>query len=71
MYKLLRSSTITGVKILHFTKTFYKKQFWSCFVACDTKGKDAIRQGLQQMDVIKRMIAKYPDDFGFVRTYSG
>jgi len=45
-------------------------QFWSCFVSCNTKGKDAIRQGLQQMDVIKRMIAKYPDDFGFVRTYS-
>jgi len=45
-------------------------QFWSCFVSCNTKGKDAIRQGLQQMDVIKRMISKYPNDFGFVRTYS-
>ncbi|KAK7913239.1 hypothetical protein WMY93_013450 [Mugilogobius chulae] len=41
-------------------------QFWSAFVACDTQAKDAVRQTLEQIDVIHRMCQKYPDDFMFV-----
>ena len=37
-------------------------QFWAAYVGCDTQHKDAVRQFLEQVDVIKRMVEKYPDD---------
>jgi len=43
-------------------------QFWSCYVPCSSQGKDAVRQGLQQIDVIKRMVANNPDDLVFTST---
>ncbi|XP_029000702.1 dipeptidase 1 [Betta splendens] len=38
-------------------------QFWAAFVHCDTQYKDAVRQTLEQIDVIHRMCQKYPDTF--------
>ncbi|XP_036442782.1 dipeptidase 1 [Colossoma macropomum] len=40
-------------------------QFWAAYVACDTQYKDAVRQTLEQIDIIHRMCQKYPDDFMF------
>ncbi|KAL7866545.1 hypothetical protein AOLI_G00143590 [Acnodon oligacanthus] len=40
-------------------------QFWAAYVACDTQYKDALRQTLEQIDVIHRMVQKYPEDFMF------
>ncbi|XP_054626878.1 dipeptidase 1 [Dunckerocampus dactyliophorus] len=40
-------------------------QFWSAYVPCDTQYKDAVRQTLEQIDVIHRMCHKYPNDFMF------
>nr|XP_055072244.1 dipeptidase 1 [Misgurnus anguillicaudatus] len=40
-------------------------QFWAAFVACDTQYKDAVRQTLEQIDVIHRMCQKYPEVFTF------
>ncbi|XP_056318122.1 dipeptidase 1 [Danio aesculapii] len=40
-------------------------QFWAAYVPCDTQNKDAVRQTLEQIDVIHRMCDKYPDDFKF------
>ncbi|CAL8381239.1 unnamed protein product [Arctogadus glacialis] len=40
-------------------------QFWSAFVPCDTQYKDAVRQTLEQIDVIHRMCQKYPETFRF------
>ncbi|XP_072321175.1 dipeptidase 1 [Eucyclogobius newberryi] len=40
-------------------------QFWSAFVHCDTQNKDAVRQTLEQIDVIHRMCQKYPEVFMF------
>ncbi|XP_026234192.1 dipeptidase 1 [Anabas testudineus] len=40
-------------------------QFWAAFVHCDTQYKDAVRQTLEQIDVIHRMCQKYPDTFMF------
>ncbi|XP_056134974.1 dipeptidase 1 [Lampris incognitus] len=40
-------------------------QFWSAFVPCEAQYKDAVRQTLEQIDVIHRMCQKYPDAFMF------
>jgi membrane dipeptidase len=43
-------------------------QFWSVYVSADLKGPDALRAVLEQIDVVKRMTAAYPDVFEMART---
>ncbi|XP_038139660.1 dipeptidase 1 [Cyprinodon tularosa] len=43
-------------------------QFWSAYVPCDTQYKDAVRQTLEQIDVVHRICSKYPDTFQFATT---
>ncbi|XP_068178995.1 dipeptidase 1 [Antennarius striatus] len=40
-------------------------QFWSAYVPCETQYKDAVRQTLEQIDVVHRMCQKYPEAFMF------
>uniref|UniRef100_A0A665TJQ0 Dipeptidase n=1 Tax=Echeneis naucrates TaxID=173247 RepID=A0A665TJQ0_ECHNA len=40
-------------------------QFWSAYVPCDSQYKDAVRQTLEQIDVVHRMCQKYPETFMF------
>ncbi len=40
-------------------------QFWSAWVPSALSPLDAMRQQLEQIDLIRRMVAAYPDDFGF------
>ncbi|XP_050361358.1 dipeptidase 1-like isoform X1 [Nymphalis io] len=35
-------------------------QFWSAFVPCATQNKDAVQLTLEQIDVIQRLVEKYP-----------
>uniref|UniRef100_A0A8C9VW10 Dipeptidase n=1 Tax=Scleropages formosus TaxID=113540 RepID=A0A8C9VW10_SCLFO len=46
-------------------------QFWAAYVPCDTQNKDAVRQTLEQIDVIHRMCEKYPEDFMFATSSRG
>ncbi|XP_012674677.1 dipeptidase 1 [Clupea harengus] len=40
-------------------------QFWAAYVPCETQYKDAVRQTLEQIDVVHRMCSTYPQDFMF------
>ncbi|XP_078601683.1 dipeptidase 1-like [Branchiostoma floridae x Branchiostoma japonicum] len=40
-------------------------QFWSSFFSCRSQYKDAVRRALAQIDVIYRIVRKYPDVFEF------
>lgn len=40
-------------------------QFWSVYVQSDLPAADAMRMQLEQIDLARRLIASYPDDFGF------
>ncbi|XP_062327045.1 dipeptidase 1 isoform X2 [Osmerus eperlanus] len=40
-------------------------QFWSAYVPCESQYKDAVRQTLEQIDVVHRMCQKYPEVFMF------
>ncbi|HUP45895.1 MAG TPA: dipeptidase [Thermoanaerobaculia bacterium] len=42
--------------------------FWSVYVSTDLKGADAVRQVLEQIDVVHRLGEIYPDTFELART---
>lgn len=46
-------------------------QFWVAYVDCKTQYKDAVERTLEQIDVIKRMVAKYPEYMKYVTTADG
>ena len=43
-------------------------QFWSVYVPATLKGADAVQQVLEQIDVVHRMDAMYPDTFALALT---
>jgi membrane dipeptidase len=43
-------------------------QFWSVWVPTDLKGNDAVLTTLEQIDLVKRMVAAYPADFQMAYT---
>ena len=43
-------------------------QFWSVWVPTDLKGSDAVQATLEQIDLVKRMVATYPADFQMAYT---
>lgn len=46
-------------------------QFWVAYIGCSFQNKGAVRAGLDQVDVIKKFVARYPDTFRFVTTPQG
>ncbi|XP_053679183.1 dipeptidase 1-like [Anopheles nili] len=47
-------------------------QFWVAYVRCaDTQYKDAVARTLEQIDVTKRIIRKYPNDLKYVGSADG
>ena len=45
-------------------------QFWSAYMGCSTQGVDATRTFIDQIDVIKLLVKKYPDTFQFATSSS-
>ena len=43
-------------------------QFWSVYVPATMQGKEAVRATLEQIDIVHRMVAKYPDMLVLART---
>jgi len=43
-------------------------QFWSVWVPVDVQGFEAVQMTLEQMDLVKRMVAQYPNDFAMAYT---
>lgn len=46
-------------------------QFWAVFAHCNGSYKDVVRQSLDQIDVIKKFVKRYPETFEFVTTAQG
>lgn len=46
-------------------------QFWSAFVGCSSQYKNALTMTLEQIDVIHRLVERYPDDLAWVDTADG
>ena len=43
-------------------------QFWSVYVPASLAGQQAVTATLEQIDIVHRMIARYPDDFALALT---
>lgn len=41
-------------------------QFWVAYVDCERNYKDAVERTIEQIDVIKRLVKKYPNDLMYV-----
>ena len=41
-------------------------QFWVAYVGCNRNYKDAVERTIEQIDVIKRLISKHPNDMMYV-----
>ncbi len=42
-------------------------QFWSVFVSTEMKGADAVQAVIEQIDVTRRLLARYPEELQFAR----
>ncbi|XP_076012430.1 dipeptidase 1 [Genypterus blacodes] len=61
----LNTLTTTHTNIPKIKEGKLGAQFWSAYVRCESQYKDAVRQTLEQIDVIHRMCQKYPETFMF------
>ncbi|XP_036400097.1 dipeptidase 1 [Megalops cyprinoides] len=61
----LNSIKTTHTNIAKIKEGRLAAQFWAAYVPCDTQYKDAVRQTLEQIDVVHRMCQKYPQSFMF------
>ncbi|WP_366514825.1 dipeptidase [Sphingomonas sp.] len=43
-------------------------QFWSVYISSDVTGDEAIRETLEQIDTVKRLVKAYPNDLALART---
>ncbi|XP_044735714.1 dipeptidase 1 [Chrysoperla carnea] len=46
-------------------------QFWSAYIPCSSQYLDAVQLTLEQIDVIRRLVAKYPSHMTLVTTSEG
>ncbi|XP_072135270.1 dipeptidase 1-like [Mobula birostris] len=59
----LRNWNVTQTNIEKLRAGLVGGQFWVAYVPCNAQNKDAVRHTLEQIDVIKRMIDMFPEDF--------
>lgn len=50
---------------------FHYFQFWSAYVPCSTQHLDAVQLALEQIDVIRRLVDKYPKQMALVTDSNG
>ncbi|OSZ72868.1 membrane dipeptidase [Sphingomonas sp. IBVSS1] len=43
-------------------------QFWSVYVSANVTGPAAVKQTLEQIDIVRGFVARYPDDFALAST---
>ena len=65
------SHPMSRTDLLRLRKGQVGGQFWSAFMECDTQHKDAVQLILEQIDVIKRLIERYPDHLQWADSADG
>jgi membrane dipeptidase len=69
--RLNGSNQITHTDLTRLRQGKLGAQFWAAYADCDTLAKDAARIHLEQIDVIKRLVRRHPDQLEFVTDSSG
>ncbi|KAH9510021.1 dipeptidase 1 (renal) [Bulinus truncatus] len=80
-YRILKNNTVNKVDLYTWpeVQTNINKirkgklgaQFWAVYTDCKTQYKDSVKISLEQLDTIKRFVARYPDVFQFVTSAQG
>jgi len=60
--------TVMHTDIQRLRKGHVGAQFWSVYVPSNTNEQQSVQQTIEQIDVAKRLIARYPNDLGFAST---
>ena len=58
-YRELDGLLHTSVRYFHFRS--YPPQFWAAYYGCSSQYKDSVQVFLEQIDLIRRMVAAHPD----------
>ena len=75
-FRLFRTFT-KGVRFLVISyvlvgsTTVVSLQFWAAYIGCGSQYKDSLKQTLEQIDVIRRMVSWYPEDLQFADSSQG
>ena len=64
-------SNITQTDLSRIKKGKLGAQFWAIFEECKASGKDAVRQHIEQVEVWRRVIDRYPDHFQMALSSQG
>ncbi|XP_023705512.1 dipeptidase 1 isoform X2 [Cryptotermes secundus] len=64
-------SSWSHTDLLRLREGMVAAQFWSAYVPCSTQHLDAVQLALEQIDVIRRLVAKYPTYMTLVTTTEG
>ncbi|XP_067853587.1 dipeptidase 1-like [Heptranchias perlo] len=67
----LKTWNVTQTNIEKLQAGLVGAQFWVAYAPCNAQNKDAVRHTLEQIDVIKRMIQMFPEDFHLTTTADG
>ncbi|XP_048403013.1 dipeptidase 1-like isoform X3 [Stegostoma tigrinum] len=67
----LKTWNVTHTNIEKLRAGLVGAQFWVAYVPCNAQNKDAVRHALEQIDVIKRMVQMFPEDFQLTTTADG
>ncbi|KAH9510014.1 dipeptidase 1 (renal) [Bulinus truncatus] len=59
-YRILKNNTVNKVDLYTWP------EFWAVYTDCKTQYKDSVKISLEQLDTIKRFVARYSDVFQFV-----
>lgn len=54
--------------IVRLRKGMLGGQFWSVYVSADLPGKEQVEKTLEQIDLVKSIVARYPETFALART---
>jgi membrane dipeptidase len=54
--------------VLLVTEGLLGAQFWSVYVSCSMQDKDAVRVTMEQIDVVHKLIERYPDRLAWAQT---
>ncbi|XP_069694827.1 dipeptidase 1-like isoform X1 [Periplaneta americana] len=64
-------SSWSHTDLLRLREGMVAAQFWSAYVPCSTQHLDAVQLALEQIDVIRRLVAKYPTYMTLVTSTEG
>lgn len=69
--QLFGTDGVTHTDILRLKKGLLGAQFWAAYASCESLAKDAVRIHLEQLDMMKRLINKFPNDLKYAENSKG